>query len=218
MTLPIDYSRLNSISLGDTLFSQRSIRRFKPDPIPVDDLHLIMEAAVRAPNGGNSQPARFLLLTDRRVVNDMGVLYREAWWAKRRDSTGWKTIDDIPVEDRSARSAARLADAMKDVPAIVMAFGRAGGRPDVDAGSVIPAVQNLMLAARALGIGSVPTTLHADVMERVYSLLGIPQTASFHFLIPLGYPALTKPWGVSRRKPTSETTYLDHWGSPVPWV
>jgi len=215
--IPIDYSRLNDITLGETLFSQRSIRRFKPDPIPLEDLHLIMEAAVRAPNGGNAQPGRFLLLTDRRVLNDMGALYREAWWAKRRDSTGWKTIEDIPVEERSSRAAARLADAIKDVPAIVMAFGRAGGRSDVDPGSVIPAVQNLMLAARALGIGSLPTTLHADVMERVKALLGIPDTASFHFLVPLGYPALNKPWGISRRKPTNETCYLNHWGEAVPW-
>jgi nitroreductase len=213
----IDYSKLNKMPLGDVMFSQRSVRRFKPDPIPYEDLRLIMEAAVKAPNGGNAQPARFVLLTGRKVIEQMGVLYREAWWAKRRDSTGWKTIDDIPVEDKSARGAARLADAMKDVPAIVLAFGRKSSRGDVDSGSVIPAVQNLMLAARGLGIGSLPTTLHADVMERVYKLLEVPETASFHFLVPLGYPASERAFGSTTRKPTSETVFLDGWGGQVPW-
>jgi nitroreductase len=214
---PIDFSRLNAMGFGDVVFSQRSVRRFKPDPIPVEDLHLIMEAAVRAPNGGNSQPARFVLLTDRGVIEKMGVLYREAWWAKRRGS-GWRGIEDIPAEDRIARSAARLADNMKDVPAIILAFGRqspmGGG---VDASSVIPAVQNLMLAARALGIATLPTTLHPDVMERVYALLGVPAEASFHLLVPLGYPASQRAFGVSRRLPASETTFLNHWGEKVPW-
>ncbi|HLF77162.1 MAG TPA: nitroreductase family protein [Dehalococcoidia bacterium] len=214
----IDYSKLNKMPLGDVMFSQRSVRRYKPDPIPYEDLHLIMEAAVKAPNGGNAQPARFVLLTGRKVIQEMGSLYREAWWAKRRDAgTGWKTIDDIPAEERTSRSAARLADAMKDVPAIVLCFGRKSARGDVDSGSVIPAVQNLMLAARALGIGSLPTTLHADVMERVYNLLGVPETASFHFLVPLGYPASERAFGPTSRKPTSETVFLDQWGGQVPW-
>src|SRR5262245_1153979 len=125
------------MKLGDVLFSQRSIRRFKPDPISVDDLHVIMEAAVRAPNGGNAQPARFVLLTNRNGIEKMGELYKEAWWAKRRDAgTGWKTIEDIPAEDKVSRSAARLSGSIGNVPAIVLAFGRKSARPEVDAASV----------------------------------------------------------------------------------
>jgi nitroreductase len=81
---------------------------------------------------------------------------------------------------------------------------------------VIPSVQNLMLAARALGIGSVPTTLHAQVLERVYALLGIPQEMEFHLCIPLGYPRGN--FGSTRRRPSSEVTYLNHWGAQVPWA
>jgi nitroreductase len=210
----IDYSRLNAMQFGDVLFSQRSIRRFKPDPISMDDLHVIMEGAVRAPNGGNAQPARFVLITDRDVLEKMGALYKEAWWAKRRDEgTGWKAIDDIPVENKNYRSAARLANSMSSVPAMILAFGRSQS----DGSSVIPAIQNLMLAARALGIGSLPTRLHPDVMDRVNQLLGVPETASLHLLIPLGYPSSATAFGVSRRKPTSETVFLDHWDHKVPW-
>jgi nitroreductase len=72
-----------------------------------------------------------------------------------------------------------------------------------------------MLAARALGIGSVPTTLHQSVMEPFHRLLGIPREVSFHFCVPLGYPAGS--FGPNRRRPTSETTYLNFWGGQVPW-
>jgi nitroreductase len=76
--------------IGEAMFTQRSIRRFRPDPIPDDDLHLIIEAAVKAPNGGNNQIGRFLVLTDRERIREFGALYREAWWAKRRDERGWR--------------------------------------------------------------------------------------------------------------------------------
>src|SRR5439155_23874411 len=147
---PMDHSRL-SMPLGEAVFTQRSIRRFKPDPIPMEDIHLIVEAAVRAPNGGNQQVARLLVVNDRPTIREFGQLYHEAWWAKRRDS-GYHTFADLPA---NYRSAAGLADAIKDAPCIVFALATGNGPAD----SVIPAVQNLMLAARAIGIGSVPTTL-----------------------------------------------------------
>jgi nitroreductase len=202
----MDYGRL-SMPLGETIFTQRAIRRFKPNPIPLEDVHLLVEAAVRAPNGGNLQLARLLVVTDRLIVRDFGALYREAWWAKRHDE-GFRDLSDLP---RGFHPAAGLADAMGDVPCVVLAFAVANG----PANSVIPAVQNLMLAARALGIGSVPTTLHATVMPRVRSLFGIPDDAAFHFCVPLGYPQGR--FGPNVRKPTSETTFLDRWGGPVPW-
>jgi nitroreductase len=208
----MDSARLE-MPIGEAMFSQRSIRRFRPDPLPMDDLHLIVEAAVRAPNGGNRQPARFLILTDRALIDQFGALYHEAWWAKRKDEgRPWTTRDEIPEEERTSRSAALLADEINAAPAIVLAFsaGRGG------ASSVIPAVQNLMLAARALGIGSVPTTLHPRVMERVYALLGVPAEVEFHLCVPLGYPRGR--FGATQRRPTAETTYLNAWAHQVPWA
>src|SRR4051794_15157698 len=134
--------------LGEALFTQRAIRRFRPDPIPIDDLRLIIEAATKAPSAGNAQPGRFLLVTERTRIAEFGTLYREAWYAKRRDE-GYESYEDLPER---YHPAARLADEMKDVPCIVFAFGVSSGM----ANSVIPSVQNLLLAARALGIGSVP--------------------------------------------------------------
>ena len=207
----MDHQRL-AMPIGEAMFTQRSIRRFKPDPIPTEDLRLIIEAAVRAPNGGNRQIGRFLVLTDRKIIQEFGKLYREAWWAKRLDERGWTRPEDIPPEEKTYRSAAQLAEEMKDAPCIVLAFAMPPGH----ANSVIPACQNLMLAARTLGIGSVPTTLHPKVMDRAYALLGIPKDVSFHFCIPLGYPRGS--FGPTSRKPTSETTFMNRWGAPVPWA
>lgn len=207
----MDHQRL-AMPVGEAMFTQRSIRRFKPDPIPMEDLRLILEAAVKAPNGGNRQIGRFLVLTDRAVIRQFGALYREAWWAKRLDERGWTKPEDIPPEEKTYRSAAQLAEEMKDAPCIVLALAVPPGH----ANSVIPACQNLMLAARTLGIGSVPTTLHPKVMDRAYALLGIPKDVSFHFCIPLGYPRGS--FGPTSRKPTSETTSLNRWGAPVPWA
>ena len=202
----MDYSRL-SMPLGEAIFTQRSIRRFKPDPIPVADIQLIVEAAVKAPNGGNQQIARFLVVSDHAVIREFGALYREAWWAKRRDA-GYERPEDLP---RHFHAAAGLADAMQHVPCIVFALALHNGPADC----VIPAVQNLMLAARAIGIGSVPTTLHPSVMARFSEMFGIPNDVGFHFCVPLGFPQGN--FGPTARKPTSETTFLDRWGAPVPW-
>src|SRR6266496_5514326 len=101
----MDHAKL-SMPLGEAMFTQRSIRRFRPDPIPTDALQLIMEAAAKAPNGGNRQIGRFLLLTDRAKIREFGALYREAWWAKRLDEKGWTKPEDIPPDERSYRSAA----------------------------------------------------------------------------------------------------------------
>jgi nitroreductase len=207
----MNHQRL-AMPIGEAMFTQRSIRRFRPDPIPTEDLRLILEAAVKAPNGGNRQIGRFLVLTDRAVIREFGALYREAWWAKRLDERGWTKPEDIPPEEKTYRSAAQLAEEMKDAPCIVLALAVPPGH----ANSVIPACQNLMLAARTLGIGSVPTTLHPKVLDRAYALLGIPKDVSFHFCIPLGYPRGS--FGPTNRKPTSETTFSNRWGAPVPWA
>jgi nitroreductase len=120
-------------------------------------------------------------------------------------SCGWY---DLPPR---FHPAAQLADEIGEVPCIVLALALDEGPAD----SVVPAVQNLMLAAPALGIGSVPTTLHPSVMARFRSMFGIPGTVGFHFCVPLGYPRGR--FGPNQSRPTSETTFLNRWGAAVPW-
>jgi len=169
----------------------------------------MLDAASKAPSGGNAQPARFLVVRTRERIRELGALYREAWWAKRRDDFGWTSKDDMPAGSMY-RHAALLADEMAEAPLVVLAFAVGGG-----ADSVFPAVQNLLLAARALGVGSTLTTLHPQVMARVYRLLRVPEEADFYCLIPLGYPRGR--FGPTARLPTAETAHWDTWGERPPW-
>jgi nitroreductase len=201
-----------SMPLGEAIFSLRAIRRLRPDPIPEADLRDVLEAAIHAPNGGNAQPWRFIVLRDPDLRRQFGALYREAWWAKRKDQ-GIMGPQDIPETDRVARSAMRLADEIGEAPAIVLLCATARGAGAM--GSVIPSVQNLLLAARAFGIGGTITTLHAVVEERVHALLGIPPTAQVVYCVPLGYPRGR--FGPTTRKPLREVAAFERWDGAVPW-
>ena len=201
-----------AMPLGEAIFTLRAIRRFRPDPIPDADLRTMLEAAIRAPSGGNTQPWRFLVVQDPEVRARFAPLYREAWWAKRKDQ-GIRGPEDIPAHDRVARSAMRLADEIGNAPAIVLVCAASRGAGAM--ASVIPAVQNLLLAARALGVGGTITTLHAVVEERVHDLFGIPPTAQLVYCVPLGYPRGR--FGPTTRRPLAEVAAFDRWDGTVPW-
>lgn len=194
------------LPIGEAIYSLRAIRRLRPDPIPDEDLRIVLDAARQAPNGGNVQPWHFLVVTDPEVRAAFAPLYREAWWAKRHDA-GYHGPEDLPD---NYRPAMRLADEIGEAPALVLLCATARG--SFAAASIIPAVQNLLLAARALGIGGTITTLHPTVEERVHELLGIPAEAQVVYCVPLGYPRGR--FGPVRRKPLSEVSSRDRWGSP----
>ena len=200
-------SRL-TMTLGETMFTQRAIRRFRPEPIPDAELQDILEAAIRAPNGGNTQPWHFLVIRDPDLRTKLAELYREAWWAKRRDQ-GIMGPQDIPPGKNTMRSAMRLADQIGQAPVMVLLCATSQG--PAAAASIIPAAQNLLLAARAFGVGGTITTLHADVDDRVHELLGIPAEAQVVYCLPLGYPRCT--FGSVQRKALSEVCSYERWGS-----
>ena len=199
-----------TMPLGEAIFTQRAIRRFRPEPIPDEDLRHILEAAIRAPNGGNNQPWHFLVIRDENYRTQFAQLYHEAWWAKRRDE-GIRGPEDIPPGRSTRRSAMRLAEQIGQAPVIVLLCATAKGVGSM--GSVIPSAQNLLLAARSLGIGGTITTLHAEVEEKVHQMFGIPDSAQVVYCIPLGYPRGS--FGPTQRKLLSEVCSYDRWGSPV---
>ena len=201
-----------TMAVGEAMFSQRATRRLDPDrPVSDAQLEIVLNAASKAPNGGNQQPARYLVIREREAIAAFGKLYFEAWWAKRRDAYGWTGKDDIP-EGSVYRLPALLADEMTDAPVVILVYSQASG---VAAASTFPGVQNLLLAARALGLGSVLTTLHPEVMERVNAMFEVPDEMVFHCCIPLGYPR--GKFGPTSRLPTSATTSWGRWGQPPPW-
>ena len=203
----------------DVVTTQRAMRRLKTDAIPDTVLQKIMDAAICAPSGGNRQNWSFVVVRDQAKRARLGELYRESW-AELMKTPYYRGASAAPPDSREGKmvaSAGHLAEHLAEAPVLILAcIGTEGVRPTITTGaSIYPAVQNLMLAARALGIGSVPTTLHATVMPRVFARFEIPDDIAFHFCVPLGYPQGN--FGPNVRRPTSETTYLDRWGAPVPW-
>ena len=196
-----------TMQLGTVMFTQRAIRRLKTDPIPDRDIRDVLEAAIRAPSGSNNQPWHFVVMKDPDVRTKFGQLYKEAWWAKRKDS-GIRSPEDLPVNDPITQSATRLADDIGRAPVIILVCATAMGPGAM--GSVIPATQNLLLAARSLGIGGTITTLHATVEGRVRTLLEIPETVQLVYCVQLGYPRGN--FGPTSRKPLDEVCSGDKWG------
>ena len=201
------------MDLFDAMATQRAVRRFKPDPVPSETVSRVLDAATRAPSGGNSQPWSFVVLRDAEIRRQVGALYKDAWDAGGIDRF---TSDPDPARARVYRSAKYLAERMGEAPVLILACVESGGRgPSFTTGaSIYPAVQNLMLAARALGLGTVITTIHRGREREIRELLGIPDDVTTAALIPMGYPAEGAGFGPVRRGPTSEVTYLDRWGSP----
>ena len=197
-----------TMPLGETMFTQRAIRRIKADPIPEEDLRDILEAAIRAPNGGNSQPWHFLVVRDPELKTELGELYREAWWAKRKDE-GINGPEDIPPGKSNRRSAMRMSGEFAKAPVVVLLCAMTSG----GTGSVVPAAQNLLLAARSLGVGGTIATLHAQVADRVHKLFGIPDDVQIVYCMPLGYPRGN--FGSVQRKPLAEVCSYERWGNPI---
>ena len=195
-----------TMPLGEAIFTQRAIRRFRPDPIPDADLQDMLEAAIRAPSGGNAQPWHWIVVRDAGLRRRFGALYREAWWAKRRDS-GIVGPGDIPPGTGVMQSAMRLADEMGEAPCIVILCATSKGSGSRE--SVIPAAQNLLLAARSFSVGGTITTIHPQVEDRVRGLLGIPEDAQMVYAIPLGYPRGV--FGEAQRRPLAEVCSYDRW-------
>jgi len=199
----------------DVVTTQRAMRRLKPDPIPEPVLRQIMDAAICAPSGGNRQGWRFIVVRDSAKRARLGELYREGWGelAKVPFYAGAAKEPAGSPTRRMVESAAHLAEHMGEAPVIIVACIAldAGVKASVITGaSIYPAVQNIMLAARALGIGSCLTTLHRYREAQVKELLGIPPDVETVALIPLGYP-LGK-FGRPPRRPLAEVAFADAWG------
>ena len=194
------------IRLFEAIYSQRAIRRLKPDPVPDDLIHKLIESATKAPSGGNSQPWAFIVIRDSATKEKLGEWYLDAWN---------RTYGAIPEDQRAQvpgmarvyRAADHLAHHLSEVPVLILACARGASQY----GSLFPAVQNLLLAARGLGLGASLTTLHTGHEKDVKELLGIPETVETVALIPVGYPI--GKYGPTTRRPVEEIMHLERWDS-----
>ena len=203
------------IGLFEAMYTQRAIRRLKPDPVPDELVNKLIEAATKAPSGGDRQPWAFIVIRDAAAKQQIGAWYRDAWD---------KTYGQIPqdardqLDDRTKRvyrSAEHLAFHLAEAPVFILVCLTGVPRlaPNVAGashyGSVFPAVQNLLLAARGLGLGASLTTLHKLHEDEVKQLLGIPQAVETIALVPVGYPKGR--YGPNRRRPVEEVLHMERW-------
>ncbi|MGH7276638.1 MAG: nitroreductase family protein [Candidatus Rokuibacteriota bacterium] len=203
----------------DVVTTQRATRRLKPDPIPDAALRKIMDAAVCAPSGGNRQGWSFLVVRDAAKRARLGELYREAWGDLMKVPF-YRDAAAAPPDSAAGKmlsSARHLAEHLGEAPVLVLACIAidAGTKPTLTTGaSIYPAVQNIMLAARALGIGSCITTIHKFRDAQVKELFAIPAEVETAALIPLGSPL--RKFGRPPRRPLGEVAFADRWGRAFP--
>lgn len=191
--------------------TQKAMRRLLPDDISDEELWTVLETATMAPNGGNRQPWNFIVVRDAETKKKIGGWYLEAW--NRSYSPAREAMLADAAMARTFHSADHLANHLADAPALILATIRkdqfAVG-PTLGA-SIYPAVQNLMLAARALGLGTTLTTLHKFHEDDVKKLLGIPDDVETMALIPIGRPK--GKFGKPARLPVEKIVYWDGWGT-----
>jgi nitroreductase len=209
------------MELLEALATTRAIRRFRPDPIPEDDLATIFFAATRAPSGSNRQPFRFVVLRDGPRSTEakalLGTAFRRGWSAKSRDD-GYEGVDDNSPRARTARAMQHFVDHFEEIPVVVLpCLQRYRAATPTEGASVYPACQNLLLAARALGYGGVITMWHAFVEPQLRSLLSIPDDVFIAATIPLGRP-VGGGHGPVRRRPMRDLVFEEGWDTPAAWA
>ena len=206
----------------DAIATTRAIRRYTAEPIPEADLAKILFAGTRAPSGSNRQNARFLVLRDGPAAVEAKAVLGEAFragWADKRIGDGYQdgsgARDESP-KARTARAMQRFVDHFEQTPVVVLVcmVGRRGVL--TDGGSVYPACQNLLLAARSLGYGGVMTMWHYAVDADLRRILAIPDEVRIMATIPLGVPEGAH--GPVRRRPVAELVFDDVWESPAMWA
>lgn len=209
-------------SVFDTINRLRAAWRFKPEAIPEELIRKILTAATRAASGGNSQPWRFVVVRDAALRRQIGAIYLRAWNVYR-PATERLFGGTLPPQGQSMMVAAdALARNFHAVPVHIIvgmqkipegfALRDEQGNA-IDAGnpysSIYPAVQNLIIAATALGLATRLITLHRIYEGDIKTLLGIPERIETVALIPLGYPD-----GAFKRRPRlplEAVTHWDHW-------
>ena len=201
----------DEIGLFEAIYSQRAIREFKSDPVPDEVVHRLIEAATKAPSGSNRQGWKFLVIRDLELKRKIGEYYNLA--RNSRYGADASLGSNVPARRRAASDY--MAEHLHEVPVVVLACVEHDGSTSTMSrgGSIYPAVQNFLLAARGLGLGSVITSLHKRYEQEIKTMLGIPDNVETAALLPLGYPADGVNYGPTKRAPVSQVTFYDRWGS-----
>jgi len=205
----------NAPDLFEIMRTTRSMRRLKPDPVPNELIRKILEAGLCAPSGGNMQRWRFLVIRDAGIKQTVGAYYKRAW--DEQVAPRYRAGEPAPGMDRDRflrmlDAAEYLAAHIHEAPVWIVPCLQ-GAAPTRTAGSSIyPAVQNILLAARALGLGATLTTLYLNFEEEAEAALGLPPDWHSYAILPIGYPIGR--FGPVRRIALADVVFEDRWGQP----
>jgi nitroreductase len=219
------------IGLFEAIHSARSLRRLKPDPVPEALITQVLDAAIRASTAGNAQNWAFVVVRDPAVRRALGAIYRKAsniaaamYAAKGRP----EHLTEAQFH-RFMTTGAHLWEHMGDAPVILIPCLHRPFVPQAEGvdhaaelayaerirgASIYPAVQNIILACRALGLGTVITTNHLRIEAEFKALLGIPTEVDTFALMPIGWPEGR--FGPVSRRPLSEVAHADRWSDAWP--
>jgi nitroreductase len=186
---------------------QRACRAFSADPVADDDVARVLAAATHAPSAENRQPWEFVVVRDADARAAIGDLTRRAWEAHGRAFSETRLTPKLLAEvERGATGGIAAAPVQ-----IVVCADLERGLEVTVASSIFPAVQNLLLAATALGLGSALTTITTTFAKELVALLGLPATVVAVAVVPLGWPA--RPLGPPRREPFAAHTNRERYGN-----
>ena len=194
----------------------RAIRFFKKDPVPQEMIDKILYAATRAPSPGNSQGWDFVVVTDAALRKKLGdgiaAVMAPAVQAATDQMGGTDNLDD--VNRRMLTGALNLARTLEDVPVHIIVCGKAVYPPNDPSemfvwSAVYPAAQNILLAARAQGLGSCFTTYQMTCAPLIRETLNIPEDVHMASYIPIGWPDIN--FGPLARKPVEQFTHMNSW-------
>lgn len=205
------------MSLEEAMRTQRAIRRIKPDPVDDALLLHILELAMKAPTGSNAQNWEFIVVKDREVVAKLGRLNRTAI---NLGGEMYKRMLGNRMDEKMLRNEKAVkwqAEHFNEIPVVVVAClkGVVPPWPPVAVtsayGSIYPAVQNLLLAARAAGLGAALITIPLWSKLLARRVLGLPWNVTPCAVIPMGWPI--GKYGPTTRRPVGELVSLDRYGN-----
>lgn len=228
---------MNNTGLFETIHSSRALRRFRPDPIPDDVLARILDAAIRAPSAGNGQNWLFVVVKSPEQRRRIGEIYQRAgaMVASFYQRVARPEHMSATQYEKLANSGLYLHGHLADAPVLLLACLRLENSleplmdlaretqlammnsfPWMAGASIYPAVQNIILACRALGLGTCLTTNHMLLEDEMKQVVELPPDFRTFALLPIGYPV--NKFGPVNRRPLSEVVALDRFGEVPPWV
>ncbi|MEM7092931.1 MAG: nitroreductase family protein [Actinomycetota bacterium] len=213
-------SALEEPTLSEGLATTRSIRRYTDEPVTEEQLSRTLFLATRAPSGSNRQPTRFVVLRQGPVALEVRRLLAEGAaeiWSAKRSSDEFPDRAAATPTDRMLATMDTYVDRLAEAPVIVLpCMVRYRDPVQTEGGSVYPAVQNLLLGARAVGLGGALTMFHHVREDEIRAALGIPNEAFIAATVTLGHPAGSH--GPVRRKPLDRVVFEDRWDNAASWA